>query len=309
MATQPIPEPGLHAAIDAVVVTPRATPDLDGVACAIAYAELLRVKGWNARAVVEGRADGEARFVLAELGLNPATNAKADAYVLVDASDTRGLPLCVDATLVVSVIDHRLHHDAHRLFPNAAVQIEAVGAAATLVAERWRASDATPSPTAALLLQAAILSNTQGLRGSVTTPRDTEALHWLASVAPIPAALATGQVRARTTEVFQDLAGALARESKTFEWEGQPFVFSQIEVQSTESTVDEVANAAHQLGPRAMVNVVDVDAASSTLVVVEPSFRDRVRVTLAIQFQGVAAHFNPAVLRKQLVARLLGYAP
>lgn len=309
VAARTLAESGLSPALGTVVVTPRATPDLDGVACAVAYAELLQVKGWDAVAVVAGVPDAEARFVLATLNVSPATEARPDAIVLVDASDTRGLPSWVDPDAVVSVIDHRLHHEAHTLFRNASVQIEAVGAAATLVSERWRAYDRLPSPTSAQLLQAAILSNTQGLRGSVTTERDRVALAWLSDIAPLPAELVTGQLAARTDEVLQDLAGALVRESKTFHHGDVPFVVSQIEVLDGESVVAEVVRIAPELGPRAMVNVVDVETASSTVVVPDPAFRGWVRSTLSIDFQGATARLDPAVLRKQLVARLLGFAP
>lgn len=302
-------EPGLSKALGTVVVTPRATPDLDGAACAVAYAELLQAKGWDAVAVVAGVPDAEARFVLAALGVNPLTDAPPGAVVLVDASDTRGLPSWVDPDAVVAVIDHRLHHAAHTLFRNASVQIEAVGAAATLVSERWRAHDRPPSPTSAQLLQAAILSNTQGLRGSVTTRRDRDALAWLSDIAPLPADLVTGQLAARTDEVLQDLAGALVRESKTFHHGDVPFVVSQIEVLKGESFVAEVVRIATELGPRAMVNVVDVETARSTVVVPDPAFREWVRSTLSIDFRGATARLEPAVLRKQLVARLLGFAP
>ena len=292
-----------------VLVTAKRNPDLDGAACAIAYAELLREEGYDAAPLVDGNPDAEARFALDETGwARPAVSMSASEIVLVDASDVVGLPDAVSAERVVEVIDHRQHHDAERLFPRARIQIEAVGAAATLVAERWRAAARRPRGSTALLLQAAIQSNTQRLRGSVTTPRDLDAAAWLAGIAELPDGFVEGQFAARAAEIVADVDAALSRESKRFDHPEGPYVVAQLELPGAVGLVDAVAAADLARTERVMVNLVDVDSARSLLLIWDSAFRRWVAARLGVTFTGAGAECSPAVLRKQIVARLRGDA-
>jgi inorganic pyrophosphatase/exopolyphosphatase len=187
------------------VTVPRVCPDLDGVACAVAFAELLRSQSIAARAWIAGTPDPEASFAARELGvtLDAAPPPEGCAFILVDASDLRGMPPSLDPLRVIEVIDHRLHHRAPELFPHAVIVIEPVGAAATLVTERYQSLGVLPSPIAARLLQAAILSNTQALRGTITTERDRAAHRALAALSPLDRAFVEGQFEARRRAVLQ----------------------------------------------------------------------------------------------------------
>lgn len=290
-----------------VCVTARTNPDVDGVACAIAYAELLRRNEIDAWPLVDGRPDAEARYVIDALGRSPDMKERSEgAFVLVDASDVRGLPKLVDPARVIEVIDHRLHHEAETLFAGARIQIEPVGAAATLIAERWRNSRVAPSVRSVRFLEAAILSNTQRLCGSVTTPRDHESFRWLATITELPMGMIDGQFAARTSEILSDVREALVRESKLFDHGTGAFTVTQLELLNGMELINSVIADAASLGSRTIVNIVDVGRARSVLIVLDPLFREWVANHLTVTFDGVAAIYSPAVLRKQIVARIHG---
>lgn len=80
------------------VTVPRDGPDLDGFACAIAYAELLRARGVSARSFISGSPDPEAVFAAERLAVTTRGKApqSGEPIVLVDASDLRGMPDSVD---------------------------------------------------------------------------------------------------------------------------------------------------------------------------------------------------------------------
>ena len=101
-----------------------------------------------------------------------------DEVMLVDSSDLKGLEGKVTPEKVTEIIDHRKINDASDL-PNAKVQIELVGAAATLVAEKVMKNDVSISKESAILLCGGILSNTLNFKAGVTTDRDREAFEWL----------------------------------------------------------------------------------------------------------------------------------
>lgn len=296
-------EPVLH------VVTPRASPDLDGTACAVAYAELLRARGMGARAWISGAPDPEAAYVVLRLSvaLDQVPAPVGSRIVLVDASDVRGLPSPLDPRDVVEVIDHRLHHRATELFPNAAVQIEPVGAAATLIAERFQAAGLAPTVTAAQLLQAAIASNTQALRGSVTTDRDRLAFEALRALAPLAPDLIEQQFHARRLSILADLGAAIAAERKDFDDVEGPYAFSQLELPGARHLVEASLPWVGALGPRALLNLVDVEVATSFLIAPDAGFRTWVERRTGLCFEGNVAECAGVLLRKQIVARLEGH--
>lgn len=292
------------------VSVPRENPDLDGLACAFAYAELLRATGRDARAFIAGEPDPEALFVADRLGVTirgPAPQAR-EPIVLVDASDLRGIPPSVDPQRVVEIIDHRMHHRAATLFPNALLCIEPVGAAATLVAERFSHHGLMPSSSSAQLLQAAILSNTQLLRGSITTDRDRAAFHALAAVTPLPVGFVDAQLDARRQAILADIGAAIVRERKDFEHRDGTYILSQLEFSGAHEYAAVCLPLLAGLGPRAMLNLVDVEAGSSVVLVPDPEMRAWVAAHAGLCFTGPLASCPQIILRKQIVARLEGKA-
>lgn len=289
-----------------IVVTPRENPDLDGTACAIAYAELLRRSGRSAVAWLSGVPDAEARFVLDRLGVPmPPQPTAWDGVVLVDASDVAGLPAAVVPLDVVEVVDHRWPHQAAVLFPNATLRIERVGAAATLIAESFDSEGVAPSAASAMLLIAAIQSNTQMLKGAVTTSRDVDASSALVRAHPLPDGFLNGQFEARGHEIRLDLGAALRRECKSFENPSGPYFVSQLELPGACDLVD-ACLAASGLPSNVLINLVDPLMARSALVVSDPHTRAWVQRRTGLVFDGVVATCQPTVLRKQLAELLAG---
>ncbi len=126
---------------DELLITAYENPDLDGFACAFAYSEFLTKQGFDSVAAVFGKPHREVQFVIKKFNIHGLADASklvgnASGIVLVDASDVSGLSDKIDPTKVVEIVDHRKVNEAQR-FPNAKVQIEFVGAAATLIAEKF----------------------------------------------------------------------------------------------------------------------------------------------------------------------------
>ena len=172
-----------------ILVTSYANPDLDGTAGAIAYAEFLNQTGQTATAASFGWPRREAQYMLERFGIGPLKHIESaeefEEIVMVDASDLKGLEGKLPPAKVIEIIDHRAAHNA-ALFPRAAVQIELVGAAATLVAERFMKNGVDITGSAAVLLAGAIISNTLNFQATITTDRDRAAFAWLQARAALP---------------------------------------------------------------------------------------------------------------------------
>jgi manganese-dependent inorganic pyrophosphatase len=216
----------------------------------------------------------------------------------------------VDPKKVIEVIDHRLHRKARTAYPNAELAIEAVGAAATLIAERFRIHEVSPSSEAGMLLYGAIHSNTQCLRGSVTSHRDIEASKWLEDVAFIPDSLLEGQFAARKEEIMSDLAAAIVRESKRYEHESGPYVIAQLEFSGAGQLINgrltDLTDYSRRLGARTMLNLVDIATGKSYLLVPNGDLRLTVSKLTGLNFKDLIAESNAVVLRKQILAGMEG---
>jgi inorganic pyrophosphatase/exopolyphosphatase len=263
-----------------------------------------------------GTPDAEVLYLLTQCRdvnfANGVTVEAASEYILVDASDLAGLPKEVNPEKVVEVIDHRLHQNAKKVFPNALLQIEPVGAAATLIAERCRNQDVIPSFNSAILLYGAVHSNTQCLLGSVTTARDHEISGWLESIVSIPEDLLDGQFAARRESIIKNISAAILKESKQYVHASGDYEITQLEFKGAseflENNLDLLINSILEVGPRTMLNLVDVATGRSFLIVPDPSLRAVVSHSFGKEFVGVTAESRPANLRKQIVAAMDGIA-
>lgn len=171
-----------------ITVTGYVNPDIDCVACAIGYAELLNFQGKQAKAVYTGDLGEETEFVkkyLGSLHIELLQNGYGnEKIVLVDVSDSKGIDNEININNVTEVIDHRKLAYIHD-FPNARLQIDLVGSCATLIAERFQEANQLPSRAVAVLLYSAIISNTVNFLNNVTTERDRQAANWLRKIAEV----------------------------------------------------------------------------------------------------------------------------
>ncbi|HRN71056.1 MAG TPA: DHH family phosphoesterase, partial [Candidatus Woesebacteria bacterium] len=172
------------------LITAYENPDLDGTACAYAYAEFLNKNGGDVVAGIYGKIHREAQFVFDKFDIKPLADAdklnnEIDSIIIVDASDIRGLSDKINPAKVIEIIDHRKVNEADK-FPNAKVQIELVGSAGTLIAEKFYESRTSISKESAVLLYSAIVSNTINFKANVTTERDHKMAEWLLSQFELP---------------------------------------------------------------------------------------------------------------------------
>jgi manganese-dependent inorganic pyrophosphatase len=168
--------------IKPILVTCYVGPDLDGYAGTFAYAEFLNKQGGKAVAGIMGQPRVEAKYVLDRFKITPSLviddSQSCLEVILVDASDLNGLGGKIEADKIIEIIDHRQVNGIDS-FPQAQKQIESVGAAATLVAEKFINSKVSISSESAILLYSAIISNTLNFKAGVTTERDRLAASWL----------------------------------------------------------------------------------------------------------------------------------
>lgn len=173
-----------------IIVTSYDSPDLDGIACSIAYSELLNQLGKDAKPVCYGDLGLEVDFVKSYTKYFPVEkhDGKYDAnikFVLVDTADPDAIEPTISPENVIEIFDHRKLVFVEK-FINSKNKIELVGSCATLITEEFQAHKLKPSENAAIYLYSAIISNTINFKNSVTTRRDKDAVEWLKTLIDLP---------------------------------------------------------------------------------------------------------------------------
>jgi manganese-dependent inorganic pyrophosphatase len=263
-------------------------PDLDGIACSIAL-EFLGRPQWSARLL--GAIDAETSVVLQDLGFTPPpavdTWGDIDEIWLVDTHHPFQLPPDLPESRVTRITDHHPGGDPRR-YPNADIQNESVGAAATLVSERFEDMKAAIPPNLAMLLQAAIISNTLNFLAPATCHRDRNVYERLQSIKHVPDNLFDRMQQARTAVLRGETRSILRTDTKIFETECGPVIVSQLEAPGAlellarsdlTDSLEEMAASAKCSS--AVVNLVDTVLGKSAVVATDS--RITLRIAAGIQ--------------------------
>jgi len=215
-----------------ILVTCFKNPDLDGFSCAYAYSELLNKSNQNTIAAFVGKPSKEVDFILEKYRIARPKDVDLkdfDEIILVDSAIVNALPEGLDINKVIELIDHRKLNDSAK-FKNAKVQIELVGAAATLIAEKFYDRKIKPSKEAAVLLDGAIVSNTLNFKSGTTTPRDRKMAEFLAPIVQPDKNFAKEMFKAKSDLADHTLKEILENDYVSYDIFGREIGIAQLEI-------------------------------------------------------------------------------
>jgi manganese-dependent inorganic pyrophosphatase len=296
-----------------LLVTSYKNPDLDGTACAFAYSEFLNKNSKDAMAALFGTPHREALFVLDRFSIPPLSNAEdiindTEEIILVDASDLRGLSKKILAEKVVEIIDHRKVHDAHK-FPNAKKQIELVGSAATLIAEKFHGKKTEISQKSAALLFSAIISNTINFKAGVTTKRDHEMADWLRGKFSLPKNY-VHEMFADKSQFKKPLKETFIDDFAEFNFNGHHLSIIQIEIinasEFIQQNITEIKEILRGLKRKKSLDIIfltciDLENAFNKFVVVDEEAQRLIEQVLGVKFEDGVARRDGIIMRKEII--------
>jgi inorganic pyrophosphatase/exopolyphosphatase len=299
-----------------ILVTSYVNPDLDGVSGAIAYAEFFQKTGTPAVAAVIGELHEEAAYLFNRFSFERpqrvANSHDVDRVVLVDTSDLKNLEGTIEPEKVIEIIDHRAVHEAGS-FPNAKVQIELVGAAATLVTERFMQGHVDISPSSAILLCGGIISNTLNFRATMTTDRDHRAYAWLNNIANLPNDFWRELFMAKSDLSGEKLAERIKGDFSQFVFGGKKLGIAQIEMIGAESLIHErgqeiaviLKSIKEQLRlDLIFLNTIELEACKNVFIATDPDMQQLLEQVLKVSFKGGVAQRPTFLMRKQIAPLL-----
>lgn len=299
-----------------ILITGYVNPDLDAVAGTIAYSEFLNKIGRDSMVGLIGEPHDEAKYILDNYNiLYPKIISNADDFdevVLVDASDLIGIEGKIAPEKVTEIIDHRKVHEADK-FPNAKVQIELVGSASTLVAEKFIQNNIEISKESAILLCGAIISNTLNFKGGVTTERDRVAFEYLNKIAQLPSNFSKELFKSKSDLSGDKLKERILGDLAWFNMNNKKVGIAQIEIvgvrKLVENRLDEIVDILDKLKREfnfdiLFQNSIELEEGINFFIAKDAETQKILEKILGIKFNGFVAERNNLIMRKQIAPLL-----
>lgn len=291
--------------------------DIDVFACAIAYAELLNLEGYEAIPVIEGSFTSSATPSLVALNNDYKTSYSPDGseyFVLVDVSDPEHFAKCVNHERIKEVYDHRAGHEEYwqeKLDKDA--HIEMVGACGTLIWEEFkkRGKEAQITKNSAKLLIGSIVSNTLAFNSPQTTERDRTAYAELNTIADIPDDWIERYFHEQEEELLDDFKSYVKADTKVFTSAWGEFAIGQIEmwdatgILNTHKEEVDVVMSEHSSIPW-IVNILNISKGFNYVYSKSPEGKRIIEEKLSIKFDGDIAITPKLLMRKYLMKTLRG---
>ena len=303
-----------------VITSGSAYLDIDAYAGCIAYAELLNLQGEQAvaasTAIWNESITPTIRMWPTELQTTYQANAD-DTFVIIDLSELRYFDTFVDPQRVVEVIDHHPGFEDYwqeRIGKGA--NIEFIGAACTLVYERWQQAGLLDqmSSTSARLLSAGILDNTLKFLAGVTSERDKKAYAELVKHADLDDDWPAQYFGECQQSMLKNIAKALQTDTKTAHYPsldhaidaGQLVVWDAAEIITNHmQTIQETMNLS---GPEWFVNIVSISEGKSYLLAADLNVQKFLERALAVLFKDHVAVADRLWLRKEIMKQDISMA-
>lgn len=302
--------------MDTIVVTAGAKgADIDVLACAIAYAELLKLEGKEAIPVVAGKFTSSVTPTVLGWGAEFQRSyepAGAERFVMVDISDPDHFPNFVAHDRIAEIYDHRYGHEEfwqEKLGGNA--KIEMVGACGTLIWEEYLKRDKTKkiSEASARLLLASVVSNTLNFRSPQTTERDSAAFEQLSIKANLPDGWVETYFKEQEDILFENFEDCVVADTKRFKIHEGDFVIGQIELWDAERVVEERIDELHEIMSRYepipwIVNIINISKGFNYIFSKSEAGKKSVQEILDVTFNDGIAQTEGLLMRKHLMKKL-----
>ena len=302
-----------------IYITAYNSPDLDGIACSIAYSELINKLGKPAKAIYSGDLGLEVEFVKNFTNNFPIEKRaglfEGDAqFILVDVSNPDDIDPNIKPEKVIEIFDHRELVFTEK-FINAQTTIERVGSCATLIIEQFKEHNQTPSQNAAVYLYSAIVSNTTNFKTPDTNQRDIDAAEWVRRLASLPSDYVNQLFAAKSKIDTTNLYFALSQDLKIQTIKDKKIGIAQLEITNIERiTTDlknELENALFKIKIAEQIDLIifqGVDVIEGNTIFYTIDEESSTIFAKALETQDLRPHaplkINKIILRKSILPKL-----
>ena len=291
--------------------------DLDVLACAIAYGDILNKTHRPALVYLPGPLNESITSSMRNWDFKYQTKLEPGdyQYVIVDVSDPDHISRVVDPTKISKIYDHHFgHEDYWRSRIGDGAHIEPVGACATLIWEEAVKKGATLSQISVNLLYTAIFSNTLNFNASVTHDRDKRAFAQLGKLVDLPPNWPEIYYSELEADVFANPSEAIVKDIKTTVLSKfpHPFIIGQLELWNSQKflvnhmgTIKEALQAPGN--PYWFFTSPSISDGHNYLYTENPGLKDLLTRLIGAKFTGDLGTTDKLYLRKEILKKLQEY--
>ena len=282
--------------------------DIDAYACGVAYSVLKNAEGEEAIFASSSVLNGSVPDYVLSLGFKVERNytpKNTDKFIIVDLSIPEKIDHIANQENIVEVIDH--HTGYEKCWENCKSQIEFIGAAATIIFERFIESGRQDllTPNLCKLLACAILDNTLNLKSSLCTARDISAFETLQKLGGFDESISEEYFGSCEKEVKKDLIGAVKNDIKFHKHSSLlPGYFGQLTLLDTDFVLNrkaEIQEFFNGLSNEWMFNLIDLKDGKSYIFAGGDTVHKNLEKLLGQKFENDILVLPKFLLRKQII--------
>ena len=286
--------------------------DIDAYAGIIAYSNLLRLKGIQAKAVSTAKLNESITSSLLELNtkLDKYEEKEDDEFIIIDVSNKDYFDEIVKESKIVEVIDHHTGFEEYwksKLGENS--KIEFIGSVATLIVEDYEKENLLEkmSKDIAILLMSAILDNTLNFQAKVTNERDKIAYKKLLKIASVNDNYAEKYFLECQQNIERDLKVAIENDTKVEKiCDLLPRVFGQLTLWNKEfiiSNKEIVYETLNHMDKEWMMNLISLEDAKSYIIAENTNVKVGLERLFNKSFEDDILELENVWLRKEIIKK------
>lgn len=285
--------------------------DIDAYAGCIAYANLLKLKGIEAKAMSTAKINRSVTQNLLKLNSKLDDNVvinNDDEFVIIDLSNKDFLDKIVDQNKIIEIIDHHAGYEEYwenKLGEKA--RIEFIGAVATIIVELYEKENLMEKMTndIAILLMSAILDNTLSFKAKITTDRDKIAYKKLENIVDEGKNYAQKYFLECQSNIERDLIKAIEDDTKIENINYiLPSVIGQITIWDKKNIIDNkhiICNTLNNIGNEWMMNIVCMQDEKSYIIASNLKVQRNLEKLLNGKFRNDIMELDDVFLRKEIM--------
>lgn len=209
---------------------------------------------------------------------------------------------------IIEVIDHHPESEDLQKLKNARIQIEIIGGAATLIAEKFKQNNVSISRDASILLYYGIISNSINLKARVTTQKDKEMVEWLEKQCSEIKEEKIKEIFVKKSQMQGDLRKAMEVEIP-FGYQDKKIIIGQLEIVEVEQFLNQYESKIAQILNQEkqekqvddiFINCIDILNGYSTILVIHDKTKKLINELFQVPFQDNRAKLNYIIVKKEI---------
>lgn len=295
-----------------IVTTGNKFIDIDGLACVIAYEELLNKKGIPATYYLVDNFTESIPDIVKNFGYIVKTEIPnidyGTKFVITDISESNFFPEFIDINKIEKIFDHHFGNEEfwkEKLGDNSVIR--EIGACATLIYQEWVKEGLIDSisPLSANLLITAIISNSLNFKASVTKEEDKQAYKDLLQYSNLPSNWTEKYFEDVTKTILKDPIASLKIDTKVIDFKEQKISIGQLEVWDGSSIIKDnlkdIINMLNNNAIKGFVTIANIGQGMNYLICTDQNFQKLLKEKIGVNFIYDFCTTDKLYLRKELI--------